>query len=199
MHCLTARGHWAAQLLQCTASRPKDSGHCNFCNAVPHCLGAVGSATPAMHCSAASGQWALELMQCTSTPPGGSASAATHCLRPGGAVGRSSATMHFDTAWGQWAMELWQHTATLPWGSGRWNTCNVLPHCVPRMQYGLALHKLHYPLPPGIVAVHCRSSVAHCPQALRECIAGVSLPAVPGKCGSAWEELHWPAVSAMTL
>ena len=53
------------QLLQCTASLPEGSGQCSFCKAIPHCLGewavdprntlphcleAVGSATPAMHC-----------------------------------------------------------------------------------------------------------------------------------------------------
>ena len=37
------------QLLQCTASLPSGSRQCNSCNALPHCLGAVGSATPAVH------------------------------------------------------------------------------------------------------------------------------------------------------
>ena len=37
---------------------------CNSCNALPHCLGAVGSATPAMHCLTAWEQWAVELLQC---------------------------------------------------------------------------------------------------------------------------------------
>ena len=49
MHCLTAWGQWAVQLLQCTASLPGGSRQCNSCNALPHCLWAVGSATPAMH------------------------------------------------------------------------------------------------------------------------------------------------------
>ena len=35
------------------------------------------------------------------------------------------------------------------------------------------------PLPPGSGAVHCRRSTAHCPQAVRQCIAGVALPAPP--------------------
>ena len=59
-------GQWAADPLQytaalpggsgqcnscnaLTASLPGGSGQCNFCNALPHCPGAVGSATPAMH------------------------------------------------------------------------------------------------------------------------------------------------------
>ena len=48
MHCLTASGLWAAQLVQRTASLPGSSGQCNSCNALPHCLGAAGSATLAM-------------------------------------------------------------------------------------------------------------------------------------------------------
>ena len=49
MHCLTALGQWAVDLLQRTALLPGGSGQCNSCNTRPHCLGAVGSATPAMH------------------------------------------------------------------------------------------------------------------------------------------------------
>ena len=43
-------------LLQCTASLPLGSRQCNSCNALPHCPGAVGSATPGMHCLTALGQ-----------------------------------------------------------------------------------------------------------------------------------------------
>ena len=50
MHCLTAWGQWTVQLRQCTASLPWGSGQWNSCNALPNCLEAVGSATPAMHC-----------------------------------------------------------------------------------------------------------------------------------------------------
>ena len=48
------------------------------------------------------------------------------------------------------------------------------------------------PLPPGSEAVHCRSSTAHCPQAVRQCIAGVALPTAPRQCGSVLQELHCP-------
>ena len=75
MHCLTAWGEWAVQLLQCTASLPGGSGHCNSRNALPHCPRAMGSETPAMHCRTASGQWAVQLLQCTASLPGGSG----HC------------------------------------------------------------------------------------------------------------------------
>ena len=47
-------------------------------------------------------------------------------------------------------------------------------------QWGSALHELRCPLPPGSEAVHCRSCAAHCPQAVRRCIARVALPTAPG-------------------
>ena len=65
-------GQWEVELLQCTASLPGGSGQCNSCNALPHCLGAVGSGTPAMHRLNAWGQWAVQLLQCTASLPWGS-------------------------------------------------------------------------------------------------------------------------------
>ena len=59
-------------LPQCTAPLPGCSGQCNFCNALPHYLGAVGSGTPAVHCLTVWGQWAMDLLQCTASPLGGS-------------------------------------------------------------------------------------------------------------------------------
>ena len=82
MHCPTAWGQRAVQLLQRTASLPGGSGQCTSGNALPHCLGAVGSATPATHCLTALGQWAVELQQCTASVP-----------------------------WGQWTVQLLQCTA----------------------------------------------------------------------------------------
>ena len=95
MHCLTAWGQWAVELLQCTAPLPGGIGQCNFCNTLPHCLGAAGSATPAMHCLTALGQWAAELLQCTASLPGSSGqcnscNAVPHCL---GAVGTATPAM----------------------------------------------------------------------------------------------------------
>ena len=124
------------QLLQYTASLPCGGGQCNSRNALPHCLGAVGSGTPAMHCLTARGQWAVQLLQytaalpwgsgqcnsCNALPrcPGGSrqcnrCNALPHCL---GAVGSATSTMHGLTALGQWAVELLQCTASLPCGGG---------------------------------------------------------------------------------
>ena len=72
MHCLTAWGYWAVQLLQYTAPLPGGSGQRNSCNALPHCPGAVGSGTPATHCLTAWEQWAVQLLQCTASLPRGS-------------------------------------------------------------------------------------------------------------------------------
>ena len=83
-------------LLQCTASLPGGSGQCNSRSTLPHCLGAVGSGTPAIHCRTAWGQWAVELPQYTASLPGGSGqwtfcNALPHCL---GAVGSATPAMH---------------------------------------------------------------------------------------------------------
>ena len=96
MHCLTTLGQWAVELLQCTASLPGGSGQRNSCNALPHCLGAVGSETPAMHCLTAWGQWAVQLLQCVASLPGGngqwnSRNGLPHCL---GAVGIAGVALY---------------------------------------------------------------------------------------------------------
>ena len=82
MHRLITLEQWAVQLPQCTASLPGGSGQCNSCNTLPHCLGAVGSGTPAMHCLTAWGRWAVQLPQCTASLVGGSGqcNSSVHCL-----------------------------------------------------------------------------------------------------------------------
>ena len=60
------------ELMQCTVPTPGGSGQWNSCNALPHCLGAVGKGTHAMHCPNAWGQRAVELMQCNVPLPRGS-------------------------------------------------------------------------------------------------------------------------------
>ena len=49
----TVWGQWAVQLLQCPVWLPGGSGQWKSCNALPHYLGAAGSATFAMHCHTA--------------------------------------------------------------------------------------------------------------------------------------------------
>ena len=70
------------QLLQCTARLPRGTRQWKLCNALPHCLGAMGDATPAMHCRTTGGQGAVALLQCKATLPGGrwAAEPATHSL-----------------------------------------------------------------------------------------------------------------------
>ena len=119
-------------LLQHTASLPGGSGQWTSFNALPNCLGAVGSGPPAMHCLTAWGQWAVDLLQHTASLPGGSGqwtsfNALPHCL---GAVGSGTPAMHCLTAWGQWAVEPLQCTASLPGGSGQWTSCHALPYCL---------------------------------------------------------------------
>ena len=63
------------------------------------------------------------------------------------------------------------------------------PHCP---QGDIALQELHYPLPLGSAALHCKSSTAPCPQANWQCTAGVALPAAPRYCSSALQGLHLP-------
>ena len=109
MHCHTALGQWAVQLPQCTASLRGGSGQWNSCNALPHCLGAVGSGTLAMRGP-------------TSWPHGESYPGGGHCLKSG------TPAMHCHNAWGQWAVELLQCTATLPGGCGQWNSCHARAH-----------------------------------------------------------------------
>ena len=49
---------------------------------------------------------------------------------------------------------------------------------------GRALQEFHCRLSAGSEATHCRSSTAHCRQALWQCIAGLALPTAFRQCGS---------------
>ena len=54
------------------------------------------------------------------------------------------------------------------------------------------MQDVHCPLPPGSEAVYSRSSTAHCPQAVRQCIAEVAPPTAPRQWGSALRKAHCP-------
>ena len=172
------------QFLSCTATLVAGIRQCNSCNALPQCLGAVGSATPVMHCLTAWGDGESCL------PPG---SVAVHCMR------------------GHWALQLWQYTAPLPWGSriatpamdchtasGQWalsvlqctsslpgdtwgcNSCHALPHCLaavgsgtPAMhchtasgQWALQLVSCNDTLPWGGGHWNSCHALPHCPGAV---------------------------------
>ena len=84
MHCLTALGQWAVELLLYTASLPWGSGEGSFFCTLPHCTGAVGSGTPSIYCLTALGQWAVALLLFTASLPWGNGlwdcfSAPPHC------------------------------------------------------------------------------------------------------------------------
>ena len=165
------------QLLHYSAPLPGGSGQCNSCNALPHCLGAVGSPTPAMHCLTARGQWAVELLQCTASLPGGSGqcnscNALPHCL---GALGSATSAIHCRTACRQWAVQLLQYTAALPGGSGQCNSCNALSHCPGAVG-------------SGTLATHCLTAWEQWAVQLLQCTA--SLPGGSGQCNSCngWSE-----------
>ena len=83
MHCQSAWGQWAVQLVQCTTSLPGGSGQWNFCNTLPHCLWAVGSGTSAIHCLIPLGLWGVQLLQYTTSLPGGQwAVQLLQCIKP---------------------------------------------------------------------------------------------------------------------
>ena len=81
MHCLTAWGQWAMELVQGNASLPGSSEQRNPCNALPHCLHAVGSG---MWCTASlpegSGQWKSWNARPDCWAAVGTRTAAMHCL-----------------------------------------------------------------------------------------------------------------------
>ena len=168
------------------------------CNALLHCLGAVGSATPVMHRLTACRQWAVKLLSCTTALP-----------------------------WGQWAVQLSECTATLPRSSGRRNSYNArltklggrgvprrrrplreegssrnaLPHCLGAIGSATpAMHRhtasgrwaVEFLQSAGPAAVYCRSCTAHCPKGGRRCIARVVLPTAPKYRDSASKEFHCP-------
>ena len=103
MHCHTAFGHWAVELLQCTATLLQGSGQINSCNAPQHCPGAVGSGTRAMHCPR---HCAAELVHFSATLLADSARwnshhPPSHCLW---SVGGGTPAMHRHTACGPWTV-----------------------------------------------------------------------------------------------
>ena len=187
MHCPTAWGQWTVQLLQYTAAPPEGSGQHNSCNALPHCLGAVDSATSAMHCLTALGalgsgtselpcptawgQWAVEPLQCTASLSGGSGQCNSCNPLPHrlGAVGSATPATHCLTAWEQRAVQLLQCTASLPGGSGQCNSGNALPHCLGAV--GSATPAMHCRTAWGSGQCNSCNALPHC--------LGSHLPSAP--------------------
>ena len=131
---------YGAELLQGNASLPGGSGQCNSCNALPHCLGAVGSGTRAMDHHTAWRKWAVELVQCTPSLPGGSGQCNPCNALPYrlGAVGTGTPAMRSPPAGGTgspaqegvaaYRAKRLQCTAEMPRGNGRCDSCGALPY-----------------------------------------------------------------------
>ena len=188
-------GQWAVGTVQGTATLPGGSWkwnsynvlpqcpggtvQSNFCNALHHGAGAVGSETRVMHSHTVRGQWAVELLQCTATLPGdgGQCDFGNALLRFMGVVGSATPAMHRHTAWGRQVVEHLQSTAFMPggsgqfnsfnalhslhWGSGKWNPCNVLPHCL--WAVGSGTHAMHCLTASGQWAVELLQCTATLP------------------------------------
>ena len=128
MHCLTAQGQWAVQLLQYTASLPGGSRHCNSCNALPHHLGQTGS-----------NRGVGQRNSCNAGPPirghRESCPGGGRCLKSG------IPAANCLTDQGRWAVGLLQRTGSMYGGRGQWNSWNTLPHCLGAV--GIGPHALH--------------------------------------------------------
>ena len=174
LNCHTAWWQWATEFLQCSASLPRGTGQCNYCNALPHCLwavgsgqwnsynallhclGAVGSGTPAMQCLTA---WRCSAKSCNPLP---------HCLW---AMGSGTRARHRHTASGQWAVELLQCTASLPGGHGHCNSCNALPHCLGAVDSANpAMHCLTSWGPWVVQLLQCTASLHWAVEILMHCL-----------------------------
>ena len=204
MHGDTARGQWAMELLQRTATPKRGSGQCNSCKALPRCLGVVGSATRAIHCLTTCGQCAVELLQCTAPLPASSApcnscNALPHRL---GVVGSGTPTMRGPTCWGDGEpcpgrgrclkTQLLQCNATLPGGCGQCNSCHALPHCLRAV--GSATSRMHRltawgAAGSGTPAMHCQTAPRQWGVQLLQCTA--SMPWGSGQCNSCNALPHW--------
>ena len=167
MHCFTACGQWAVELVLCTTRLPRGSGHWNSCKAAPRCPGAVGSGFSAVQCHTAWRRWPVELLQCAGpqadsmgfayeavnavkrgtlavlchTACGQWTMQLLHCPHCPRVVGSAIPAMQCHSACWQWAIELLHCFATLPGDSGQCNSCNVLPHYLGAVGSGTpALH-----------------------------------------------------------
>ena len=112
------------------------SGQCNSCNAMPHCLGAMGGGTRAMRGPRAGGPGVLQRRR--SLPKERNSGNALLYL---GALGSGTPFMHYHIPHGQWAVEVPQCTASLRGGRGQWCSYNIL-HCLGVV--GSATRAMHY-------------------------------------------------------
>ena len=60
------------EIVSCTPRLVTGSGQWNSCDALPRCLGVVGSGNPVMNSHTALGQWGVQFLQCNASLPSGS-------------------------------------------------------------------------------------------------------------------------------
>ena len=68
MHCPTARGQWAVQIVQCTAPSPRGGAQWDSFHALPHRLGAVWQRNLCYAMPHCLGTGVVQLVQCTALP-----------------------------------------------------------------------------------------------------------------------------------
>ena len=179
-----SRGTRQCKTSICTATVLRSNGYWNSCNALPHCLGAGGSATPVMHCLRACGRWVVELLLCTATVCWGSglrnsSNELPHCMV---AVGSGTSAMYRLSACGQWAVELLLCTATLPGGNGPWSAYNALPQRLGAVGGAtLAIHCLKIWGQGAVQLLHLHCQTAKGPWALELLQCTASLPGGSGQ------------------
>ena len=164
------------ELLQRTASLPGGGGQCNSCNALPRCLGAVGSGTRVIHRHIAWGQWAAQLLQYTAALLRRSGQWNSYNTLPHCTGARSSATsaMHCPTIWGRWAVDLLQCAGPPAGGrvvlAGRRSLTNKgtpAMHCHTAWgQWAVQLLQYTASLPGGSGQCNSRNALPHCLGAL---------------------------------
>ena len=166
------------------------SGQWNSCNALPDCLGAVGSGPPAIHCPTAWGQWAVQFLQCTASLPGGSGQCNScntlpHCL---GAVGSGPPAMHCPTAWGSGQCNSCNTLPHCPGGGGQCNSCNALPRCLGAV--GIASSAMQCVTAWGQWAAQLLQRTASLPRGSGQCNSCNALPHCLGAVGSGTPATH---------
>ena len=99
MPCLPAWAEWVVILLQYTASLHGGSGQVNFRYTTPHCLWAMGTATPAMQRFFVWGQWAVPAREHQRGGTGSPAQAVVGVSR-GGLRGTATPKAGAHQSWG---------------------------------------------------------------------------------------------------
>ena len=129
MHCHAALGQRVVEISECTATLLVGSEQSKYCNAPPHCLGAVSTGTPVMHRHVAFGHWTRN--SCSATP---------HCLD---ARGRGNLVRPCHTSCGQWAAELLQCNDIPPGGSGQSGCRIAVRHYLGALGSGIVVMHNH--------------------------------------------------------